>query len=127
MKQILMLIPFCLAGFTFVATLLLALLRSSTFMTALTRSLFSAVVILVIALGILFLIKVKVIDEAEESYRRNARKQTSSSNEGSSNEFQPGYEHILSNSTGSQIDKDITWLLENDPARATELLKKMSS
>ncbi|MDW7675584.1 MAG: hypothetical protein SCK28_13730 [Bacillota bacterium] len=111
-----------LASFTFITIFMLALVNGVTTSTALWRSFISASVILFISYIAINIIIGNIFSRNNGIKAVKIEKETPKTDQ---QEFKPGIEHILSNN--SQIDKDIIKLLESDPERAAELLKKMGA
>lgn len=127
MKQFLNLAPITLAGFTFVVTFTVALTNGATLSTSILRSILSLSIVFIVSFSCLFFVKIKVLNELEKSNKKNQIKKQTSENQGETS-FKDGYQDITGEViNNSQIQRDITKLLETDPMRAAELLKKMGN
>ncbi|MBS4024789.1 MAG: hypothetical protein KGZ96_03835 [Clostridia bacterium] len=125
MKQLIILFPLSAAGFTFAITLIIALINGATLITSIGRGFLSALIILLICLLIGVVIKKTFANQ--ETTDNKIEQMPSSSTRNAADKFQSGYEHLTAKKANTQVEHDLVELLQSDPGRATELLRKMKA
>jgi hypothetical protein len=124
-KQLIILFPVSAAGFTFAVTLIIAVINGATLITSIGRGFLSALIILLTCLFIGVVVKKTLANpEAKEN---NIEQMPSCSTRNSTDKFQPGYAHLTAKKANTQVEHDLVELLQSDPGRATELLRKMKA
>jgi hypothetical protein len=125
-KQFVILFPVSAAGFTFAFTLLIAVINGATLITSIGRGFLSALVILLTSLFIRVVIN-RTFVETKAGMKNSDQMPSCSTRNPASEASQPGYNYLTAKRENTQVAHDLVELLQANPGRATELLRKMKA